>query len=232
MKSKKTVKSVFVLVGFSFFVSCGDQVETRKSNTTDQRIANQSQHDDDALPETDEVAPGDETPDLEPIPTTTSSPAPIPTPDQDPDNGSEPAQLTGEQNFILKDSNEKAMSLNEYFKGSYLILDLSSSSCGACVSLAQEKDTDIGFQNMFVAGKCTFAALVTKRDLTSWLGNFSVDGFLSSHSFAVDLSHQAMAEAFGFTLEYIPTILLIDRKGNLLQGEVGSIPSRVNELCK
>jgi len=238
MKIKKVVNCLFVFMGFVSFlilVNCGDQNESKRTNVSSQNQTHKNQHENDANAEVHDSALESEN--ATPAATITPTPETDTTPETDSsDSGGnselEPLQLTSEQNFILKDVDEKATTLTDYFKGKYLVLDLSSSSCGACISLAQEKDRETEFQKMFEPGKCTFAVLVTNRDLRSWLNNFSEGGFLSTHSFAVDLSQQAMAKAFGFTLEYIPSILFIDRKGNLVQSDVGQIPSRVNELCK
>ena len=217
--------------------ACGQDDASRSGSINkSQSSSDSTRHDsgdDHTGAEPDQTPVSSPVPTLDPTPEPTPIPSPDPTPTTIPTPQPDDPSLEDDQNFALKDLAGKASKLSEHFKGNYLLLDMSSSSCGACLSLAEQHDKNTDFQDMFKeGGKCSFALLVEQRDLSAWVRNFESSGFIAKNSYGIEIPLGQAASAFGFTLEYIPTVLLIDKKGNLIDSAVGEDPKKVNELCR
>ncbi len=137
-----------------------------------------------------------------------------------------------DKNIDLLKLDGTSLKLTDQFKGQYIVLDFSAPWCSYCVELGHSHDSNPDIQSMFNGEKCSFATLVLKRELQEWVNIFTAGGFMAVNSFGVGATLKTIAGKFGFTLEYIPSLLVIDREGKLVASKVGEMPSEVEQLCR
>lgn len=138
-------------------------------------------------------------------------------------------QLRAGQDFDLTGGASK---LSQIFKSDYMVIDVSAASCGPCVTMATNEDSNSSFQAMFGPGKkCDYAVFVMNGELADWTANFSGNGFIATHSYGVQRT-PGVGEAFGISTSRTPTVFIIDKQGTIKGSAVGSTPSQVEQLCR
>lgn len=147
----------------------------------------------------------------------------------------EPApSIPSDKDFDLVDSAGKTEKLSSIFKGKYMLLDFSSSSCGYCIQRAGEMDGDTALQKQLDGSKCSHATFVPQDDLQNWfaaIGGSST--FSAKHSYQLNSARMGkIVEAFGVTFSGTPTFILIDATGKSVADENGVPADAINQHCK
>ncbi len=140
--------------------------------------------------------------------------------------------LTNEQDIDLKQSDGGSVKLSRLFEGEYFIIDFSGASCSACVSLATSSNDDEDFKALFTGKKCSFAALISERDLKDW--NDAIGGqnsFVGQRSYGLSMGHADAGKLFGIDVAAIPTVFMIDRNGKVVDSKEGELPDKASTLC-
>lgn len=170
----------------------------------------------------------------QPTPSSPAQPDPTqPTPDSGAgSNGLPPLALGTGQDFAVKRANGSSAKISELFDAKYLVLDISASSCGYCVTMAREHESDSAFKAKMDGTDCRYLTVVTSSDLSAWLRRFATGTFIGDGSIGVDGGLSAFTRAFGVSLSGTPTVFMVDRSGQMVANAVGSVPGEVERLCK
>lgn len=140
--------------------------------------------------------------------------------------------LSSDQDLSLKQSGGSSVKLSQLFTGDYFILDFSSANCSGCVSSASDNNNNEEFINLFKNQKCQFAALIPDNELSDW--NSAIGGansFIAKKSYGITSGHVTIGKLFGFTINGIPTILMIDRNGKVIDSADGELSEKAKNLC-
>ena len=140
--------------------------------------------------------------------------------------------LPAERNYNIKDSSGASKKLADVFKGKYMLLDFSSSTCGYCITRARELNQSEALQAALDSDKCSHATIVPQADLRAWNGR--VGGYVAKHSYEADTARIGrLVEALGTSFAGTPTFIMIDTKGQIVGGVGHGIPTNlINQHCK
>ncbi len=165
------------------------------------------------------VQPADPT---QPVPPTPPTP---PTPS---------TQIPADRDFEMVDASGKTEKLSAAFKGKYMLLDFSSSTCGYCIQRAAEMEQDKELQKLLDGTKCSHATVVPADDLASWhqvAGG--ANSFVGKHSYQATSSRIGkIVEAFGVQFAGTPTFILVDDAGKAVADSNGIPENEIRQYCK
>lgn len=143
-------------------------------------------------------------------------------------------KLPSDKEFSLKNSSGTSIKLSDKFKGKYLLIDFSASTCGPCISMAEQLTNDQDFQKKVDGSVCSVVWLVDSA--SAWQSAVGVDAnsFVGKNSFAVDGGYYKAFEAFDSSGGGMatPTTFLIDPTGKVVDTMVGGEPAKFEQLCK
>jgi hypothetical protein len=130
-------------------------------------------------------------------------------------------------------SSTGARKLSSLFKGQYMVIDFSASWCGACTGTAEDMNADTAMHAAFSAGKCTYATVVARDDLSLWQKKVGSSSWVSGVSYAGDSgSLMDMVAKFGINASSVPYIVMVDNTGKVVAQGNGVPQGKINELCK
>jgi hypothetical protein len=86
--------------------------------------------------------------------------------------GAKPFTLTGARNIQLANENG-TVALNDLVKGKKLIIDVSTTNCGYCITEARSLNNSPSHQSALDDSKCSYVTITSnKNDLSGWNGQF------------------------------------------------------------
>ena len=157
-----------------------------------------------------------------------------PEPEVDPIDITPPAGLGLEENVGLIDQDGFTTDFVSLMgqDTEYLVIDISQTNCGPCVSLANSHNSDSDYQNLFSTGKCKAVTLVASSQLSEWKSNFSQSSFTSQNSYGTISNIWGVGDRFGLDIRSTPTVFMIDREGDVISSRSGATPSEAYDLCR
>lgn len=142
-----------------------------------------------------------------------------------------PAELKANQNFELIANDGSTIPVTKLFTAEHLVIDISSSGCGSCISMSEKHQQDTAFQATMNGDRCNYLTIVPSAELVPWKRRFPAGSFVGDHTFGAKTNLGAITQAFGLRLTATPTVFVIDRKGGLVAQMVGGVPREVAQLC-
>lgn len=150
------------------------------------------------------------------------------------------APLPDAVNFNLKAADGTTRKLDTVFTKKYLVVEFSAYDCGPCRGFAQDfNKRESQYAQYFENGSCSKVVLVDdygslRGRLNDWVAMLGGEKtYLGKSSFNPGTGIKAAANAFGFTKSFgIPTLIMVDRSGKTVDSASGSMPPKMEELCK
>ncbi|SMF44828.1 TlpA family protein disulfide reductase [Pseudobacteriovorax antillogorgiicola] len=141
------------------------------------------------------------------------------------------AELAKDKNPSLTSSSLEGVQLGDIFTSEYLVVDISMLFCPYCRNMAEEHNNDQDFQKMFASETCNFIVVVPDDDREGWIAEYPVDTFIGERTYSYSESMRNFAKLFGLSLRGVPTVMVLDRAGELVAQAPGETPKEVYELC-
>jgi thiol-disulfide isomerase/thioredoxin len=142
-------------------------------------------------------------------------------------------------NFGLTSAEGAKLKVNDVFKKKYLLVEFSAYDCGPCRSFAQSFNRNAAqYESWFEKGQCSKMVLVDDygglrgrfENWVSMLGGSS--SYLGKASYTSGLGIREAANKLGFTRQFgIPTLIMLDRSGKVVDSATGDMPAKMKELC-
>jgi hypothetical protein len=164
------------------------------------------------------------------LPASLSDQQPTPTPDP----GPQPQSLTDlpAKLSVSLDGPSGPVAFKDIFKTQYMILDFSQVGCFYCTELAKKNDQDADFQRLITGSKCRAATILPNGQVNDWIeaiGGSGTHGAKESFSYSGGLN--GFGKLFGITVPTTPTVIIVDRDGQILDKKVGAMPGQISKLC-
>ena len=148
----------------------------------------------------------------------------------------QPVLLSAAQNQSLRGL-AGSTTLEEHFRGEYMMIELSQRGCPYCVDLARAHGSDMEFTEIVNSGSCSVTTVVPR--LSPWL-SLGFEDVVRNNSF--EGNHSSTANAFSTAFSGgIPFVFIIDRSGNRVWPESNTTQAyyqraaamaRFKELCR
>jgi hypothetical protein len=131
----------------------------------------------------------------------------------------------------LSDGTARELWLSHMAGKKYLIVDLSSIDCSACVSLATDHNKSAWFESLLAMGNCGLAVVVKESERRAWARKFR-NGPMGERARGVTEPLQTIAARLGITGDSIPSTAIIDLQGQVVAEAVGEFPAEMDTLCR
>jgi hypothetical protein len=166
-------------------------------------------------------------PQPEPQPQPQPQPEPQPQPQPQPEPQPQPSALPSSLQVTMKGRSGN-VGLESIFTTPYLVVDFSRPGCGPCVNLARRLENDSNFQRLMSGSKCRSVTLVPSGQLEDWV---AVAGGSHTAATSYEYAHSRFASAVGTTVSSTPTVIIINRTGQVVAKNVGGLPSQLQSMC-
>jgi hypothetical protein len=140
-------------------------------------------------------------------------------------------QLPAAKNFAVK--GPKGNQISSYFRGEYLVIDLSQTDCTYCKQAAKELEQDKELQAIFTNSKCSRVTVV--ESISGWTNiGYGPNTFVGKNMAEYGPRPMSVAQKFGLSPNGIPYFFAIDRQGNVVSGSTGNREPTafIDKYCK
>ena len=113
-----------------------------------------------------------------------------------------------------------------------MILDFSQVGCFYCTELAKKNENDSDFQRLISGSKCRAATILPNGQVSDWIdatGGPNTHGAKETYSYKG--GHSGMGKIFGISISGTPTVIVLDRTGQIVDQKVGAMPGQISTLC-
>ncbi len=113
-----------------------------------------------------------------------------------------------------------------------MILDFSQVGCYSCTELAKKNENDSDFQRLISGSKCRAATILPKGQLNDWIDTIGGSGTHGAkESYTYVNGHNGFGGLFGIKVPRTPTVIIVDRTGQILDQRVAAMPAKFSTLC-
>ena len=174
------------------------------------------------------------------LPATLPAPSPQPNPQPQPQPQPQPlpqptppslTDLPAKLAFSL-DGPSGPVNFANVFTTQYMILDFSQVGCFYCTELAKKNENDSDFQRLISGSKCRAATILPNGQVSDWIdatGGPNTHGAKETYSYKG--GHSGMGKIFGISISGTPTVIVLDRTGQIVDQKVGAMPGQISTLC-
>lgn len=142
-------------------------------------------------------------------------------------------------NFAVTAADGAKLKVGDVFKKKYMIVELSAYDCGPCRAFAQDFNRNgRQYESLFEKGQCSKMVMVDtygglQGRFPNWVAMLGgPTSYLGKASYTSGLSLSEAARKLGFTEQFgIPTLIMVDRTGKVIDAASGAMPRKAKQLC-
>ncbi len=123
-------------------------------------------------------------------------------------------------------------SLSDLFDSEYLIVDVSQYNCIYCTELADEHQQSSSFQAAMATDKCSSLTVIPDKDYQRWVYRYPVGSYVGNSTYSTSTPLWQVVQQLGLQgFRGTPTIMLINRQGQIVAQNAGQVPSQIKQIC-
>ena len=142
--------------------------------------------------------------------------------------------FTGQQDIELRDIQQSASTITDYFERHYLVVDMSQHTCVHCVDFALEHNDDPAFQaRVSWSWSCRFLTIVPNGTLSQWLWQvWWLQSFIGARSRSVIQDFYSIPTLYGGNqVVGVPFFFILNRDAEIVDSKPWWLPDSFYNLC-
>jgi len=122
--------------------------------------------------------------------------------------------------------------LSDVFDSEYLIVDVSQYFCSYCTVLADQHQNSTSFQAAMATDKCSSVTIIPDKDYNTWMQRYRMGTFVGDNTYSTSTSIWQLGPQLGLpSIRGTPTVILLDRQGNVVAQRAGHMPTEIKQIC-